>query len=326
MNVLIVEADGIFQGHRRVRVPKGTSLDDLHRALHEQLSLDLATAVKQCTNNDGTVFLVSVYDSTTHAIVPLERADQLHTHARIFLRAHPSLSLQQQQRPVLAIATRSFGFAFDQGEFKVHGVPLIVGEVGNTGQGTGLTIWDGSVVLAQYLEHTSAVDAHQDSVRGKRVLELGAGTGLVGLAAALCGAADVTITDLGYTLPNIDANIAANAAAIAPGVVVRTLELDWFKESVGLDVDVLVGSDIVWVEPLIPPLVRTIAAFLHDDRRRTMLLSHQTRSMASDTLFFSLLTEHGVAWTEIDSALSTDKIHLFRLHREGSVSRRTAAS
>ncbi|XP_075927830.1 protein N-lysine methyltransferase METTL21A isoform X5 [Petromyzon marinus] len=47
--------------------------------------------------------------------------------------------------------------------------------------GVAAVVWDAAVVLATYLE-LGAVE-----VKGKRVLELGAGTGLVGIVAALLG-------------------------------------------------------------------------------------------------------------------------------------------
>jgi hypothetical protein len=56
------------------------------------------------------------------------------------------------------------------------------------GCGPGGALWDASVVLAQY------VNTLGESLRGAAVIELGAGTGLPGLAAARLGA-DVTLTD-----------------------------------------------------------------------------------------------------------------------------------
>ena len=55
-------------------------------------------------------------------------------------------------------------------------------------KGTGLITWDGAIVLAKYLE------THPTIVHRKRVLELGAGTGVAGVAAALLGASSVLLT------------------------------------------------------------------------------------------------------------------------------------
>ncbi|KAF0696794.1 Aste57867_12456 [Aphanomyces stellatus] len=85
MIVLTVQADGIFDGHRHIRVPEGISLHDLARALQEQLTLD---TVKLCMDSLDAFVL----DITTDSIVPLEDADQLQTHTRLFLRTLPSSS------------------------------------------------------------------------------------------------------------------------------------------------------------------------------------------------------------------------------------------
>ncbi len=45
-----------------------------------------------------------------------------------------------------------------------------------------LSVWDAAVVIAKYMEK------NHHAMQGKRVLELGAGTGLAGLAAAALGA------------------------------------------------------------------------------------------------------------------------------------------
>lgn len=54
--------------------------------------------------------------------------------------------------------------------------------------GTGLITWDGAVVLGKYLETVPSF------VLNKNVLELGAGTGLAGMAATLLGAKATLLT------------------------------------------------------------------------------------------------------------------------------------
>uniref|UniRef100_A0A0G4GHW1 Methyltransferase small domain-containing protein n=1 Tax=Chromera velia CCMP2878 TaxID=1169474 RepID=A0A0G4GHW1_9ALVE len=118
--------------------------------------------------------------------------------------------LPESAAPLLALPWRAFPFQFEKGEFSVNGKPLFVSEIpeaevrdasSQDDADTGRTTWDGSVVLALFLE------AHQELVRGTRVLELGAGTGLVGLSAAALGAEEVVLTDLAYALPNMRRNV-----------------------------------------------------------------------------------------------------------------------
>lgn len=94
--------------------------------------------------------------------------------------------------------------------------------------GTGSSLWDSSIVLLKYLERT-----HCDDWRGKRVLDLGAGVGLVGLVLALYGA-HVTLTDIGECLHMLRRNIDANRATIAAsgrGGAVDCDELFWSATS-----------------------------------------------------------------------------------------------
>eukprot|EP00665_Eupelagonemidae_sp_cell47_P006887 gene6887-7134_t len=79
---------------------------------------------------------------------------------------------------------------------------------------TGTTGWDSALVLAKFLE--VAYPAAGGGMRGCRVVELGSGTGLVGLACACLGGA-VTLTDADSpaALALLRRNAAANAAAAA---------------------------------------------------------------------------------------------------------------
>ncbi|CAM9151666.1 unnamed protein product, partial [Ectocarpus fasciculatus] len=75
-----------------------------------------------------------------------------------------------------------------------HGQGLIETAAGpihfERGQGQQGRAWDCSLVLAKYL------DQRPEEVRGKRVLELGCGVGLPGVAAAVVGATEVILTDM----------------------------------------------------------------------------------------------------------------------------------
>ncbi|MBW8707703.1 MAG: methyltransferase [Alphaproteobacteria bacterium] len=69
--------------------------------------------------------------------------------------------------------------------------------------------WAGGQALARYI-----LD-HPGMVRGKRVLDIGAGSGLVGIATAKSGAAHVLAADIdAHAVAAIRLNAAANACAV----------------------------------------------------------------------------------------------------------------
>lgn len=70
--------------------------------------------------------------------------------------------------------------------------------------GVGAVLWDGALVLAAHVARLPA-----KKLRGARCLELGAGVGLVGIAAALRGAR-VAVTDIRKVLPLLEENLVAN--------------------------------------------------------------------------------------------------------------------
>uniref|UniRef100_A0A096M936 Si:ch73-244f7.3 n=1 Tax=Poecilia formosa TaxID=48698 RepID=A0A096M936_POEFO len=73
----------------------------------------------------------------------------------------------------------------------------------------GAMMWPAALALCSFL------DNNRDTVdlRGKEVLELGAGTGLVAIVASLLGAA-VTATDLPEILGNLQANLMRNTRGL----------------------------------------------------------------------------------------------------------------
>ena len=103
--------------------------------------------------------------------------------------------------------------------------------------------WAGGQGLARYLLDSPEI------VRGKRVLDFATGSGLVAIAAAKAGAADVLASDID---PFCAAATRLNAAA--NGVAVRFEERDFIGENNGFDV-LLAGDvfyDRVFAERLVP--------------------------------------------------------------------------
>ncbi|ESQ85678.1 hypothetical protein AEAC466_00470 [Asticcacaulis sp. AC466] len=103
--------------------------------------------------------------------------------------------------------------------------------------------WAGGTVLARY------VLDHPYCVRGRRVVDLGAGSGIVGIAAALCGAAEVVAVDIDpYAATVIPLNAEANGVTLT----VQNGEL-----TVPPDADLILAGDIFYE----PELAARMAAF-----------------------------------------------------------------
>ena len=98
-----------------------------------------------------------------------------------------------------------------------HGSRLALTTPGwGRGVGTGGAVWPASEVLCRWMLDERMV------VQGASVLELGSGTGAVGLFAAGCGASSVLLTDGDSTLCSLAADNARANRALMPDASVTT--------------------------------------------------------------------------------------------------------
>jgi predicted nicotinamide N-methyase len=98
--------------------------------------------------------------------------------------------------------------------------------------------WAGGQALARYL-----LD-HPKEVAGRRVLDFATGSGLVAIAAAMAGAAEVRAVDVDpFCEPAVALNAAANGAEIA-------YACENLLEAPAPEVDVILAGDICYEWPL----------------------------------------------------------------------------
>ena len=110
----------------------------------------------------------------------------------------------------------------------------------------GLALWPASIALAHELVSRSA------DLRGRRVLELGAGTGLPGIVAATYGASVVQTDRLEEAVAIGRLNAERNG--------VRTIEhrlADWSTWTDTARYDLILGADVIYA-PRLQPALRTI--------------------------------------------------------------------
>ena len=288
--------------------------------------------------------LVAATPSAQPAAMSSEAASAASVAAGGAAELSPELDLDAPPAPpgTLLLAGRKFPLDLAGGGLQIHGTPLFVLERHNTGLGTGLTLWDGAVVLAKLLEKRFAA-----GMVGMRVVEVGAGTGAAGIAAAMLGA-DALLTDLDYALGNLRDCARRNAGAVKGSVAVAAL--DWTDPAASAaalpealrgrldaeNVDLVIGADVVWVPELIAPLVNTLrflarqsgdAAAAEGARGAdgsggadgangaaapaapaaqrggpVVLIAHQTRSRHGDELLFAGLRAAGFSYRLLDHA------------------------
>ncbi|KAF9817674.1 hypothetical protein IEO21_03330 [Rhodonia placenta] len=179
--------------------------------------------------------------------------------------------------------------------------------------GCGGIAWPAGEVLSRYIARKGPA-----YFKDKTVLELGSGTGLVGLVAAKLGAPRVWLTDQAPLLATMRRNTALNG--LAPPV--RVAELNWGAPLPLLPrPDVVLAADCVYFEPAFPLLVRTLAALVPRDAPgpdADVLFCYKKRRKA-DRRFFALLRKE-FTWTEVlddpdRDVYAREAISLLRLSR-----------
>ncbi len=142
-------------------------------------------------------------------------------------------------------------------------------------------VWEAGACLAEYLIK------HSDCVRGRRVIELGAGVGLTGLIAAAVGAESVHMTDYtDATLENLSYNVSINNKWLADRGIgtdaVSIGHLEWGEyaehDCCSHPADVLIAADVVYTVECIPDLVATVSKFLSAGGSALFATTYRNRS------------------------------------------------
>jgi Lysine methyltransferase len=96
------------------------------------------------------------------------------------------------------------------------------------------------------------------------------------------------LTDLPYALDNLAANVERNALLWQDHrCLVTVLPLDWYNEDLGSlsgrTFDLILAADVVWLDELVPPLVRTLERLTASDTAQPSQLSSSAASRSSSS-------------------------------------------
>nr|XP_060618804.1 EEF1A lysine methyltransferase 3 [Anolis sagrei ordinatus] len=170
--------------------------------------------------------------------------------------------------------------------------------------GVAAPVWEAALTLCEYFE------AEKLNFWGKKVIELGAGTGVVGIVASLLGG-DVTITDLPVALKQIEENIHRNLPVKCLGRT-RVCALSWGVDHTMFpqNYDFILGADIVYLKDTFPLLIRTLQHL--SSVQSTIYLSSKMRQEHSTALFFeTLLPMHFTS--ELAFRDETENINIYKV-------------
>ncbi|XP_021506619.2 protein N-lysine methyltransferase METTL21D isoform X1 [Meriones unguiculatus] len=122
--------------------------------------------------------------------------------------------------------------------------------------GVGCVVWDAAIVLSKYLETPGFSGDGAHALSRRSVLELGSGTGAVGLMAATLGA-DVVVTDLEELQDLLKMNINMNKHLVTGSVQAKVLK--WGEEIEDLtSPDYILMADCIYYEESLEPLLKTL--------------------------------------------------------------------
>ncbi|MFM9942031.1 MAG: class I SAM-dependent methyltransferase [Hyphomicrobiaceae bacterium] len=159
--------------------------------------------------------------------------------------------------------------------------------------------WPGGQATARWL-----LD-HREAVAGKRVVDIGAGSGIAAIAAAMAGAAHVLAADVD---PVATAAIALNAGANAVTVATTTTDI----------LGILPPADLVLIGDLVydPELATRVAALLESAARQGVdVLFADRTSERRPPLAFDLLAEYAAPLTPPLAAHPFERARLWQLKR-----------
>ncbi|KAI8933784.1 hypothetical protein NX059_009492 [Plenodomus lindquistii] len=160
-----------------------------------------------------TRYLTSIVSSSLRWIEDEDAKEDIYNQASARLS-------ERSGRSAMGSMSRRFRIPSSTGSFDIN-----IYEPAMTGDELGLKTWAASYLLAKRL-HTFELTP-TGSNQKLRVLELGSGTGLVGLAMAGLGA-NVHLTDMSSICPNLARNVHENYGTISQNHgSAHTATLDW---------------------------------------------------------------------------------------------------
>ncbi|XP_067895176.1 protein-lysine methyltransferase METTL21D isoform X1 [Heterodontus francisci] len=185
----------------------------------------------------------------------------------------------------------------------------------------GCVVWDAALVLAKYLETSTFYQDGLHAFTGKSVVELGSGTGVVGLMASVLGA-HVTVTDLEELQELLNININDNKHLVTGSIQAKVLKWGESVKDLPPDPDYILVADCIYYEQSLEPLLRTMTELTGNNS--CVICCYEERTMGNnpkiEIRFFELLqTDFEVEEIPLDrhdEEYRSEDIHILHIKRK----------
>ncbi|KAK9721274.1 Methyltransferase-like protein 21B [Basidiobolus ranarum] len=186
-------------------------------------------------------------------------------------------------------------------------------------QNTGNIVWDGAYILSKFVQN-------HVKVKGKKCIELGAGTGLVGLVTWTLGG-KVTLTEIADLVQHTQKNVELNVATLTtkPSTLLKedieVKTLTWGNEiqlnDLSAPYDVILGSEILYLHEFHKDLLKTLR--LLSGPKTEIYMVYKQRGLGEEKFFllakrFSFLVEE-IPQDKIDTEFQNQPYRVFKMSK-----------
>ncbi|XP_069828353.1 EEF1A lysine methyltransferase 3 [Dendropsophus ebraccatus] len=192
----------------------------------------------------------------------------------------------------------------EENRYRFCGQELRITQHFGANLGVAAPVWDAALYLCRYFEEQKM------NFKEKKIIELGAGTGIVGILVSLLGGR-VTVTDLPHALPQIRKNVSVN---VSSDHIPNVSALSWGIDQVHFpqDYDLVLGADIVYLKETYDLLIQTLQHLCGP--QTTIFLSSKMRKEHGTVDFFqNILPQYFNV--EIVKRDSEDDINIYKVTR-----------
>ena len=161
----------------------------------------------------------------------------------------------------------------------------------------GTTVWDGSIALAKMFDNRAVFPLRY--LQTCRVLELGAGCGLVGIYLCLLGAKMTVLSDQQCCVKTLEDNVASNVAGVCRDRI-KVMEYSWGNNTNELTkdglFDLVVAAEVLYSSADSVLLAQCIPKLTKPD---SSIFVSMGRNRGGEEVFLKTLADHGYRCNEV---------------------------